>query len=80
MRETSIPNKLIHKPQARSWGPRVCEEKKEKKEKNNCQLKYFAVKRSTLEGCRRTVTRPFRMKLATRIVHSIKGISNITVN
>ena len=56
MRETSIPNKLIHKPQAHSWGPRVCEEKKEK---NNCQLKYFAVKRSTLEGCRRTVTRPF---------------------
>ena len=25
------------------------------------------------------MTRPFRMKLATRIVHSIKGISNITV-
>ena len=27
-----------------------------KLEKNDCQGKHFAVKRSTLEGCRRTVT------------------------
>ena len=26
------------------------------------------------------MTRPFRMKLATKVVHNIKGISNITVN
>ena len=45
-----------------------------------CQLKCFAVKQSTLEGCRRAVTRPFRMKLATKVVHNIKGIINITVN
>ena len=25
------------------------------------------------------MTRPFRMKLATKVVHNIKGISNITV-
>ena len=29
---------------------------KKLKTKNDCQGKYFAVKRSTLEGCRRTVT------------------------
>ena len=33
-----------------------------------------------MEACRRTVTKPFRMKLTTRIVHNIKGFSNITVN
>ena len=26
------------------------------------------------------MTRPFQMKLATKVVHNIKGISNITVN
>ena len=59
---------------------RVVEENKELEEKSNCPLKYFAVNRSTLEACRRTVTQQFWMKLATRIIHSIKGISNITVN
>ena len=51
----------------------VCEENEENKEKeNNCQLKYFAVKRSILEACRRTVTQPIAMIFATRILHSIK--------
>ena len=56
----------------------MCEENK--LEKKDCQLKYFAVKQSTLEGCRRAVTWLFWMKLATKVVHNIKGISNITVN
>ena len=47
----------------------VCEENKEK---NDCQLKYFAVKGSTLEACRRTVTQPIVMIFATRILHNIK--------
>ena len=45
---------------------------KENKEKNDCQLKYFAVKGSTLEACRRTVTQPIAMIFATRILHSIR--------
>ena len=53
MRKTNISNELNHKPQAHA---RVCEEDaEENKEKNNCRLKYFAVKGSTLEACRRTV-------------------------
>ena len=67
MRKTSIPNKLNHKPQAHA---RVCDENEGKK--NDCQLKYFAVKRSTLEACRRTVTQRIAMIFATRILHSIK--------
>ena len=67
MRKTSIPNKLNHKPQG------VCEENEEEnKEKNDCQLKYFAVKESTLEACRRTVTQLIAMIFATRILHSIE--------
>ena len=58
----------------------MCEENKLELEKNHCQLKCFTVKQSTSVGCRRAVTRPFRMKLATKVVHNIKGISNITVN
>ena len=61
----------------------MCEENKlelELEKKNDCQLKCFAVKQSTSEGHKRAVTRPFRMKLATKVVHNIKGISNITVN
>ena len=60
----------------------MCEENKleELEKKNDCRLKCFAVKQSTSEGHKRAVTRPFWMKLATKIVHSIKGISNITVN
>ena len=54
--------------------------KLEELEKKDCQLKCFAVKQSTSEGHKRAVTRPFRMKLAAKVVHTIKGISNITVN
>ena len=69
MRKTNIPNKLNHKPQAHA---RVCDENEENKEKNDCRLKYFAVKRSTLEACRRTETQRIAMIFATRILHSIK--------
>ena len=53
MRKTIILNKLNHKPQANA---RVCKENAENIEKNDCGLEYFAVKGSTLEACRRTVT------------------------
>ena len=70
MRKTNIPNKLNHKLQAHA---RVCDENKEEDEKkNDCRLKYFAVKRSTLEACRRTETQRIAMIFATRILHSIK--------
>ena len=72
MRKTNIPNKLDHKPQAHA---RVCDENQEEEEEekiNDCRLKYFAVKRSTLEACRRTVTQRIAMIFATRILHSIK--------
>ena len=71
MRKTNIPNKLNHKPQAHA---RVCDENEEEdeKKKNDCRLKYFAVKRSTLEACRRTVTQRIAMIFATQILHSIK--------
>ena len=49
----------------------VCDENEENK-KNDCQLKYFAIKRSTLEACRRMVTQRIAMIFATRILHSIK--------
>ena len=51
-----MPNKLIHKLQAHSQGPKGVEENKleELAKENECQLKYFAVKRSTLKGCRRS--------------------------
>ena len=70
MRKTSIPNKLAtnHKPMLG-----VCDENEEEEKKiNDCRLKYFAVKRSTLEACRRTVTQRIAMIFATRILHSIK--------
>ena len=69
MRKTNIPNKLNHKPQAHA---RVCDENEEDGKKNDCRLKYFAVKRSTLEACRRTETQRIAMIFATRILHSIK--------
>ena len=71
MRKTNIPNKLNHKPQARA---RVCDENEEEEDekKNDCRLKYFAVKRSTLEACRRTETQRIAIIFATRILHSIK--------
>ena len=70
MRKTSIPNKLAtdRKPMLG-----VCDENEEEEKKiNDCRLKYFAVKRSTLEACRRTVTQRIAMIFATRILHSIK--------
>ena len=75
MRKTSIPNKLIHKPQAIHGGQRVCEENNELElEKNGILAKYFAVKGSTLKGCRRTLTLLIGVILTTRILHSIKVI------
>ena len=70
MRKTSIPNKLAtnRKPMLG-----VCNENEEEEKKiNDCRLKYFAVKRSTLEACRRTVTQRIAIIFATRILHSIK--------
>ena len=67
MRKTSIPNKLTTNRMPMLG---VCEENENKK--NDCQLKYFAVKGSTLEACRRTVTQWIAMIFATRILHSIK--------
>ena len=52
---------------------RVCEENVEEN-KNDCQLKYFAVKGSTLEPCRRTVTQLIAIIFTTRILHSIKVV------
>ena len=69
MRKTSIPNKLNHKPQPMLG---ACEENEEENKKNDCQLKYFAVKGLTLEACRRTVTQRIAMIFATWILHSIK--------
>ena len=69
MRKTSIPNKLNHKPQAHA---RVCDENEEKKKEKRLPVKNFAVKISTLEACRRTVTQRIAMIFATRILHSIK--------
>ena len=60
MRKTIIPNELNHKPQAHARGVR------------RKQRKYFAVKRLTLEACRRTITQRIVMIFATRILHSIK--------
>ena len=77
MRKTSIPNKLIHKPQDIHGGQRVCKENNELElelEKNEILLKYFAVKGSTLKGCRRTVTLLIGVILTTRILYSIKVI------
>ena len=70
MRKTSIPNKLNYKPQAHD---RVCKENaEENKEKNDCQSKYFAVKGSTLETCRRTVMPGIQPIFTRRTVQSIK--------
>ena len=77
MRKTSIPNKLIHKPQAIHGGQRVCEENNELElelEKNEILVKYFAVKGSTLKGYRRTMTLLIGVILTTRIIYSIKVI------
>ena len=51
----------------------VCKESKELElEKNEILLKYFAVKGSTLKGCRRTVTLRIKLIFMTRILHNIK--------
>ena len=66
MGKTSIPNKLNHKLQDHA---RVC---KENKEKNDCQLKYFVVKGSTLEDCSRTVTLLIKTNLLQRFFSTLK--------
>ena len=69
MRKTNISNKLNHKPQAHA---RVCEENaEENKGKNDCQLKYFAVKASTLEICR-TVKPGIQPLFTRRTIQNIK--------
>ena len=58
------------KPQAHA---RVCEDNaEENKEKNDCRLKYFAVKGSTLEACRRTAMPGIQLIFTRRNVQSIK--------
>ena len=46
--------------------------KRIRRRKRDCPLKYFAIKRSTLEACRRTVTLLIQLKIATGIIQSIK--------
>ena len=70
MRKTNISNKFNLKLQAHA---RVCKENtKENKEKNNCWLKYFVVKGSTLEACRRTVNLGIQPIFTRKIVQNIK--------
>ena len=70
MRKTNISNKLNHKLQTPA---RVCKENvEENKEKNGCRLKYFAVKGSTLEACRRTVKPGIQPIFTRRTVQTIK--------
>ena len=66
MRKTIIP-KINHKLQANAIG--VCEENK-----NETWLKYFAVKGSILDACKRTVTLPIKANFTTEVLHSIKII------
>ena len=73
MRKTNISNKLNHKSQAHA---RVCEENTEENKKNDCWLKYFAVKGSTLEACRRTVKPGIQLIFTRRIVQNIKVLAN----
>ena len=47
--------------------------------KNESVVKYFAVKGSTLKGCRRTVKLLIGAILTTRILHSIKLISTVSI-
>ena len=74
MSKTIIQNKLYHKLQAHA---RMCEKNVE--ENKDCRVKYFMVKGSTLEGCRRTVTIPIQAKFTTRIIHKHKGISTVSI-
>ena len=51
----------------------VYEENKELEEEiNDCLLKYFAVKGSSLEACGRTVMLLIAMIFTTQILHNIK--------
>ena len=55
----------------------MCEENKlelELEKKNEILVKHFAVKGSTLKGCKRTVKLLIGAILTTRILHSIKVI------
>ena len=58
----------------------VCKENEEENIKYDCQLKYFAVKGSTLEACRRTVTQPIAIIFTTRILHSIKVLYSTMIS
>ena len=51
----------------------VCEENK-LEEKNNCQLKFFAVKGTTLQGHKRTATVRIQLIFGTTIHYTIKVI------
>ena len=75
MREKSIPNKLSTNRKPIHGGQRVCEENKLEElelEKNEILLKYFAVKGSTLKGCRKTETIRIDRNFVLRILHNIK--------
>ena len=72
MTKTSIPKKLSTNRKPIHGGQRVCEENILELEKNEILLKYFAVKGSTLKGCRRTVTIWIDPNFVTRILHNIK--------
>ena len=72
MGKTTIPNKLNNKLQAHD---RLCEGNEEKK---NCQLKYFGIKGSILEACRRTVMLSIDLNFYYTDSTEHKGISTIT--
>ena len=65
--KANMLNKLNHKQQPQA---RMCEENI----KNNCLLKYYMVKGSNLEGCRRTVMQPIKPIFSTRTFHNIKVV------
>ena len=48
--------------------------------KNAIWLKYFVVKGSTLEACRRTVTLPIEANFTAKILHSIKVIVQLVLS
>ena len=69
-----MPNKLSTNRKPIHGGQRVCEENKLELEKKRNLGETFAVKGSTLKGCRRTVKLLIGVILTTRILHSIKVI------
>ena len=74
MRKTIISNKLIHKPQGMQGCAKKIIKKKRIIRKNNCPLKYFTVKGSTLEDCRRTMTIQIQPIFITWTDYTIKVI------